>query len=222
MTGTVLVKSYEEPEFRVGQILRYAGSKDGDGQTLGLIDECLGLVSEKLVYKVCYRLLAVSQAEGLVNLGFAVSGSKDLAKNLDECGQAVVFAATVGLEIDRLIARFAHISPAKALILGAIGSERIESLCDLFNSDIKAMAKSEGKHTRPRFSPGYGDLPLAMQMDIFRVLDCSRKIGLSLNDSILMTPSKSVTAIIGISCKSRKTKHKDCASCSKLDCAYRS
>ena len=60
------------------------------------------------------------------------------------------------------------------------------------------LLKAEGVFLKPRFSPGYGDLPLSMQTDIFRVLDCPRKVGLTLNNSLLMSPSKSVTAIMGI------------------------
>ena len=222
MTGAVLVKSYDEPEFRIDQILRYAGCKDGHERTLRLVGDCIEQVRASLVYKVCYRPLAVSHLEGLVDLEFARSESDDLAKHLEGCDKAVLFAATVGLEIDRMIARFSHSSPAKALILGAIGSERIESLCDLFCADIKEQTKREGKYTRPRFSPGYGDLPLLMQRDIFKVLDCPRKIGLSLNESMLMSPSKSVTAFIGISGERKTKNNKNCSSCKKTDCAYRS
>ena len=95
--------------------------------------------------------------------------------------------------VDRLIAKYNRISPSKALIFQAIGAERAESLCDLFCDEMK-----EKYSTNPRYSPGYGDLPLDIQRDIFAVLDCPRKIGLTLNDSLLMSPSKSVTAIIGV------------------------
>lgn len=220
--GTVLVKTYGEPEFRLDQILRYAGCKDDNEQTAELVRQCINEVRESLVYKVCYRTVAVSQSDGLLDLEFSKSESKDLARNLHGCGEAVLFAATIGLQIDRLIARFGHISPSKALIMGAIGSERIESLCDAFNADIKSNAQLEGRFTRPRFSPGYGDMPLLMQREIFKVLDCSRKIGLTLNESAMMSPSKSVTAFIGISSEKKIKKHEDCNSCSKTDCEYRS
>ena len=83
-------------------------------------------------------------------------------------------------------------------MLQAIGAERIESLCNIFNTELATKMNSQDKKLAPRFSPGYGDLPLEIQSDIFRVLNCSTKIGLTLNKSLLMTPTKSVTAIIGI------------------------
>ena len=74
----------------------------------------------------------------------------------------------------------------------------------------------------PRFSPGYGDLPLSLQRDIFRVLDCPRKIGLTLNESLLMSPSKSVTAIVGLGHPRESSCSGGCNQCSKTDCIYRS
>ena len=56
----------------------------------------------------------------------------------------------------------------------------------------------DGKSLRTRVSPGYGDISLTMQKDIFAILDCERKIGITLNEDLLMSPSKSVTAIAGI------------------------
>ena len=131
-------------------------------------------------------------------MGFATVESAALRKNLQGCERAVVFAATVGLELDRMIAKAARLSPAKALLLQAIGAERIEALCDRFCQELSEELAPMGQTLRPRFSPGYGDLPLTFQEEIFRVLDCPRKIGLSLNESLLMSPTKSVTALVGI------------------------
>ena len=79
------------------------------------------------------------------------------------------------------------------MIFQGIGAERIEALCDAFENMIKT-----DKKIVPRVSAGYGDIPLEMQRDIFAALDCPRKIGLTLNESLLMSPTKSVTAIIGV------------------------
>ena len=98
--------------------------------------------------------------------------------------------------LDRLIARYSSLSPVRALCLQAIGAERIESLCDTFQTEL-CYATFHGR-IHARFSPGYGDLPLDFQREIFRTLDCPRRIGLSLSESLLMSPSKSVTALIGI------------------------
>lgn len=147
---------------------------------------------------------AGSQSGASLDLGFTVTHSRDLQKNLKGCCRIILFGATVGLELDRLIARYGRLSPSKALCFQAIGAERIESLCNAFNDEIDEIFREQGMYTRPRFSPGYGDLPINMQKDIFAALDCPRKIGLSLNVSLLMSPSKSVTAIIGISAQPKQ------------------
>jgi cobalamin-dependent methionine synthase I len=82
-------------------------------------------------------------------------------------------------------------------MMQALGSERVESLCDAFEGYLKERL-GEGIALRPRFSPGYGDLSLEFQREVFTLLDCPRSLGISLSESLLMTPEKSVTALIGI------------------------
>ena len=134
---------------------------------------------------------------------------------------AVLFGATVGLELDRLIARHSRLQPVKALTFQAIGAERVEALCDAFCADIRRQVQEQGCCTKMRFSPGYGDVPLTLQRDIFRVLDCARQIGLTLNGSLLMTPSKSVTAIVGIGGGQQQPDKEKCSACAKGDCTFR-
>lgn len=176
----IYIKSYAAPPVDRREILRYAGVRGDMPEIEVLLDECIAEIADKLTYKVCYSEFPADY--------FDYVGSASLRKHLDGCDRIILFAATVGIEIDRLIARYASISPTKSLLFQAIGAERIEALCDLFNSEFGGS----------RFSPGYGDLPIELQKDIFAALDCPRKIGLSLNESMLMSPSKSVTAIIGV------------------------
>ena len=177
------------------EILRYAGVRGtADEKTEELLEECLSLVDGKFKYALCYKRFGVTPTENGFDLGFATVNSELVKKRLEGCSEIVLFAATVGMETDRLISRYSSVSPARAHMIQSIGAERIEALCDTFESILKA----DGIDLCPRFSAGYGDLPLELQRDIFKALDCSKNIGLTLNDSLLMSPTKSVTAIIGI------------------------
>lgn len=218
--STVFVKSYTEPQFNIKEIFRYMGCGTEGEEFLPLVNECIDECRDKLTYKVCWCEVAVNHTQNGIDFGFMQTDSKDLKKNLADCTSVVIFGATIGIEIDRLIAKYGRLAPSKALIFQAIGAERIESLCDIFNKEIKSVKQNHFTH--PRFSPGYGDLPLDCQKDIFGVLDCAKKIGLSLNDSMLMSPSKSVTAFIGISEKCGNFEEKACNNCNKKDCRYRS
>ena len=191
----VFTKTYTDFPFCEKEILRYAKSDISDSETLSLVRECISEARGILKYKVCYRELSVEVRGAVCDFeSFSVS-SRDLSKNLEDCKKVIIFAATVGIEFDRLIAKYSRLSPAKALIFQAIGAERTEALCDAFSKEI---TREYNLPAKPRFSPGYGDLPLEIQKNLFALLDCERKIGLTLTDSLLMSPSKSVTAFIGI------------------------
>lgn len=180
------------------EIVRYSGARECTPELEQLISLCAKEMNGRLRYSLCYSEFSVSAKGDTLDLGFAKVTSKDLAKNLSGCKKIIVFAATVGIDVDRLISRYSHTSPSRALVYQAIGAERIEALCDTFCKEIALSLESEGATTRPRFSPGYGDLPLSLQRQIFSTLDCHTRIGLALGENLLMSPSKSVTAIIGI------------------------
>ena len=217
MIYPVYVKNYPAPDFNRKEILRYAGVKGDIFEMNALIDECIKELDGKLNYKVCYSEYPLKIGGDSIDLTFTAVTSNDLAKNLKNCNRFILFAATVGIGIDRLIAKYTALSPTKALIFQAIGAERIESLCDVFNREIKEKYKT----VKPRFSAGYGDLPIEIQADIFTALSCLKNIGVTLNESLLMSPSKSVTAIIGIASDSNCIDKNSCAACRKTDCEFR-
>lgn len=194
----VFQKFYSEPPIDKKEVLRYAGCRGDVPENIdALLDDCMKECKNSLSYRICYTECPVIFLDGKIDFGFAKVESANLLKNLDGCSSAVIFAATVGLNMDRLISKYSKVSPSRSLVFQALGAERVEALCDLFNEEIKKEALENGFLTCPRFSPGYGDLPLAFQRDIFRILDCERKIGVTLGENLLMSPSKSVTAIIG-------------------------
>lgn len=194
MYGQIYVKSFPEPELDRREILRYAGVRgESTPEIDALAESCIDELGGKLSYKVCYRELSTDLCD-LPELAKICKSSRSLQKNLEGCHRMIIFGATVGLLPDRLTAKYSAISPARAAMLQAVGAERIEALCDAFCEDIR----KSGVKTKPRFSAGYGDLPLSAQKHIFALLDCERKIGLTLNESLLMSPTKSVTAIVGI------------------------
>ncbi len=192
------LKTYTEPPIDLNEVLRYSGMKENSDEVSQMLSECIEMARPKLTYKVCYDIFPISVHDDTVSFPFAEVESHKLSTHLSGCESTVVFSATVGLEIDRLIAKNTRLSPTRALLFQAFGAERIESLCNLFCNDLKTAFREENKLTLSRFSPGYGDLPLDFQRHIFRILDSPRKIGLSLNESLLMSPSKSVTAIVGV------------------------
>lgn len=246
MPQLIFTDTYEVPPLNKTEILRYMRCAKSTAEIDELISECLDEMLPQLVYKVCRCEFDIAFCENtsayspcsqnLLDLGFTVTDSAKLMRHLSGCTKLILFAATIGLAPDRLITRYGKLSPTKALCFQAIGAERIESLCDAFCDKIALNYASKGFATKPRYSPGYGDFPISMQREVFKALDCPRRIGVSLNDSLLMSPSKSVTALIGLEplsadcCSASSncdfqsignTHTHNCNSCDKSDCLFR-
>lgn len=183
------------PPLNRDEVRRYARIMGEDAVTEALLDECIAEAAHVLSYKVCFSELSVQRAGEELTVGTIRTASSLLQKALFGCERALLFAATIGTPFDRLITRYSRLSPVKALLLQALGAERVEALCDVFMSQYE---RDHACSLMRRVSPGYGDFPLGLQREIFSLLDCPRKLGLTLNDSLLMSPSKSVTAITGI------------------------
>ncbi|MBE6529199.1 MAG: hypothetical protein E7680_01180 [Ruminococcaceae bacterium] len=170
-------------------ILRYAHGNGANGID-ALLEDAIREGIPALKPKLCYSILPVELKGNDVFFDALSVRSRGLATFLSGCNRAVLFAATVGTDADRLISRAGAISPVRALLLDAFFTERIEAICDRFTAQFSESNR--------RFSPGYDDLPLSFQKNMFSLLDCPRKIGLTLSESLLMIPTKSVTAIIGL------------------------
>lgn len=177
--------------------LGYGGVSDISGVE-AVYDQCERMLLPVLSPRACYALFPLRFDEEpngtILDLGFARTTSRSLALNLAGCDRIALFAATVGPGVDRLIVKYNKLSPARAVILQAMGAAAVESFCDEVNRQIT----NEYGATRPRFSCGYGDLPLTLQRNIFEALSVTKHLGITLTEGDLMMPSKSVTAIVGI------------------------
>lgn len=212
---------------RQDQVWRYLGYKGGtrpDAQVQEKIAACEEKLREAADPRHLLMRLPVRQGENhfpCLLIADMQIASKDLRKNLQGCGEVYLLAATLGPGPDLLIRRASAQRMSDAVIYQALCAEMIESCCDQICARLRRQAAEEGLYLKPRFSPGYGDLPLDLQKDLLRILDAPKKIGLTLTDSLLMMPSKSVTALIGLTKEMQPDHEKDCAVCPKTDCAFR-
>lgn len=191
------IERFGTGSINVDNVLRYMGMRP-EAAERALLDEisrAKRIFASQVDGIVCYEVFDIdSLTEGEVVMGGFHFKSPALAKHLEGCSKVIMMAATLGAEADRLRMRAAAGSPLLELINDALGTEGIEGVCDLF-CNIKEQSFGE---LTPRFSPGYGDLSLDYQKDILDILDANRRIGVSLLDSLLMTPTKSVTAFVGV------------------------
>lgn len=182
------------------------------------IGNCMDKIMKACSPGLVWRRLPVK--DGCIE-GFPMEG-KDIFELLSPCSEAVVMAATLGADVEHLLMKYEITNMADALIMDACASTAIENLCDNFESDLRNSLKDESLYLTDRFSPGYGDLPLAMQRNLCELLDASRRIGLTVSDMNLMIPRKSVTAIMGISDKEVTLRKRGCEACSMfMTCTIR-
>ncbi len=206
------------------EIYRYLGYRGivPDEVVRARVEECLERVLSVSEQRFAARRLDVAfPEEGVCDFGEMRVCSRDLARNLTGCVQAYLMAATIGIGVDRLIARANVSDVTAAAIYQAAGAAVVEAWSDEVNGKLLAEAREDGLFGRPRFSPGYGDFSLEHQRDFSRILGMPR-IGISLSESLLMTPSKSVTAVIGLSETDHHCQVTGCEACDLGgDCAFR-
>ena len=109
-------------------------------------------------------------------------------------GDRFLLCGTIGGAFERWHRRLSAVSAADALIAQSIGTAAVEKTMDALEAEIKA-ALAGGETLQPRRSPGYGNMPLAMNREIIERLDAAKRIGVSFTDSMTLLPSKSVTAV---------------------------
>jgi cobalamin-dependent methionine synthase I len=148
-----------------------------------------------------FRLLRVRSKEDdsitFRNSAFVIR-SRQVARMLMDSEWVAIFMVTIGSVLEEEVKRrFDQQEMAGAVILDAIGSETTDTVADRMHRVVlKEMAEEKGFSVTPRFSPGYGDWPVTVQGEVLDVCG-GHKVGISVNESYLMIPRKSVSAVLG-------------------------
>ncbi len=179
------------------EVLRYlrTSSKTGDEKILALVERACADIERTAAPKTLYRIYECRAENGVSSIGGVEFKSLRLAENLSTCKRAVVFGATLGYAVDRLINAAAATDVALAMAYQAAAAAKIEEVCDELEEEIKTQY---GVSLRRRYSPGYFDLGIEEQKKLFSLLELTKRTGITLTETLEMVPTKSVTAFIGI------------------------
>lgn len=188
------------PVLDSSEVLRYMGVRTKITPELETLSvKGIKKVQEAAICRGCYIRVPIEiPDDSHILIVHELLESHHLARHLRGCREAFLMAATVGVQIDRLIKATAAFSPAESLAIDASGSAAVEWVCDELNTHLAHLAADEGKTLCTRFSPGYGDFPLTYQSRMSELLNMPANLGITLSDTLMMFPTKSVTAIIGI------------------------
>ena len=206
------------------EALRYMGCKKGmaDNNTINILKECEQSVISSSIPRYCYKVFDINETEtGIEVLGTnLVLNGEDIKKHLNNCFGVVIMCATLSGKIDTLIRKAQLEDMSKAIAINSLASVAIEQVCNQVEEEIHTSLPYCYKTWR--YSPGYGDLPITLQKDILNILDAPRKIGLCTDNNMMLTPIKSVTAIIGLSHSPISPSKRGCLCCNlKNTCQFR-
>ncbi len=201
------------------EALRYLGLKPENmtEQLEADINRTTRMLQEKADFRYTYRLFPIEVRENRVEVvgsNLTLPG-KDIANLLQHSKECVILAATLGMEVDKLLLITQKTSISDAVIMDALAGAMIEDECN------KLQDKLEKTHTLThRYSPGYGDLPVQIQAGVLNVLNARQSIGLFCTSNSILLPRKSITAVMGIT--GIKSDMDMCKSCLLYEeCNYR-
>ena len=200
------------------QAARYFGARGTpDESTMALLEKCavplLAVATPRAVW-------LEADVDALAEAGILRGG--DVMKHLEGCPQALLLAVTLGPAVDAQI-RCAGVGDIAAGVASdALGSALAEQAAEAAEAELRQWAAKEGKYLTGRFSPGYGDWPIGVQPLVAAALDTARRAGLCVTENDLMTPRKSVTALLGLSDHPVKGRLAGCGHCVlNTRCEYR-
>ena len=207
------------------EFLRYLGWKgqQTDLTLLQKMDRAAQLVLDVASPRSVVRKFALTTNAELAGTGFFLEGN-DIRARLRGCDEVYLLAATLGQSVERELEKLQSLSAEAALLFDTAASCAAESYCDDVCLDLQ---NSSPVLLSERFSCGYGDFPLTAQKDICKLLRTDSRIGLCCDESFLLTPRKSVTAVIGITSVPYFPKtqpapcRNKCAACKNAGCAFR-
>ena len=124
--------------------------------------------------------------------------SRSLAKFLKESNEVLLMGITGGKTIMDTVEECQKDDMTRAVVIDAAAGEIVDDGLDYIMSLYRRNLLRESKNLlSKRFSPGYGDLGLEIQKTIYNILELY-KLEITLTDSFMMIPQKSVIAVTGI------------------------
>ena len=224
------VESYDIRSVERSEVLRYLGysgqplTPELDARIDGVVARCLGVARPRGTHRTFEVAGRRVEADGtpvtdLAGTALALRGHS-MEEHMAGAVAVGVMAVTVGMPLERELQRLALVDPLEQLIFDAAATTVVERAADACEASIVAEAAARGLYTNFRFSPGYGDMPMDTQPVLLATLDAQRRLGISLSPTYYMTPTKSVTAVVGLFAEPQPSSHRSCASCACADFCY--
>ncbi len=225
----MIVENFDR-SFDTPKVIRLLGGRKGNGtssSTLRRIRSMSGDLDTLVQPRLSYRRIGLAEIcrGGIVLEDGTRFKSVKLAKTLARAREVCCFVATVGPAIDMAVKKqMRQRRFADAYVLDAIGSMSAENVVEQFYQRTADRLAARNQALTLRFSPGYCDWPLDEQRPLFALFDDRADLDVTLSDSCLMSPRKSVSGLFGIlpaGAAGSGPAFNPCAMCCKHDCIAR-
>ena len=209
------------------EVLRYLEYKgqDIDNNLVEIIEECRNIAKDRINPRYTFRVYSIKQKyKGIIELEGTnlILESNDLYEILKDCNECILMAATLGINIEKDIKKYSCTELTKEIIIDSCATTAIEEVCDRVQNEIENNILKNGQYLTFRYSPGYGDLSIEKNTEILTILNGQKEIGLTITNSGIMIPRKSVIAIIGITDKKVEQDKTSCSTCkNKSKCKFK-
>ncbi len=189
-----------------------------------LVNNVIALLPEKCKIQAGYSVIDVRRIEGR-NDGFEIGGKfvqtqGIIASQFKKADRVAIFVCTIGDEMENWSKQLASEGDVPySYVVNTVASEAVEQAADVLHDALGEQMKLQNLNITNRYSPGYCNWSVAEQHILFSFLP-ENFCGITLTDSALMLPIKSVSGIIGIGRQVKKMNY-ICDTCGVKDCTYR-
>lgn len=204
------------------EVLRYLGYRrqEADDAVAELADTCLEELKRCTAAKYISRTFSMDIRGACVSFGGVAVHSDMLANHLEGCREVIAFAGTLGAPVDRLIHRYSQTTMSRAVVMQAAATAMLEAYCDEWMGELGREARERGLYLREQFGPGYGDFSIAHQAVCWRFWTAAAHRA-DMTDSYMLTPTKSLTCLLGLTADAGSCHMVKCAACDNVGCAFR-
>lgn len=222
----VIYPDIEKSDVRVNpediiRLLGEEGSADAYSQSLvnQSIDKCMKIMSPSAAY-VLTEALETESPEEIAIEGIRFDAGKIIHRMLKHSDTYAFFLVTVGTEPE-MLARdlLAKGDFLEGYIIDLVASALVDSVADQVHKALEELSSIKGMKVSNRYSPGYCSWDVAEQQKLFSLFP-ENNCGISLSDSSLMNPVKSISGIVGLGHQVKFNEY-TCEICPMKTCQFR-
>jgi len=185
-----------------------------------IIQELLPLRDIRAEYRIIKEISFIQKEKSLQVAGVTFNIKPIIYRQIKDAEEVALFICTAGRAVGEMSRNSMKEGDLlRGYVYDVIGSEVVEHAADMMQEELKGESQARGRKITNRFSPGYCGWDVAEQHKLFSFFK-DNFCGITLTESALMNPVKSVSGLIGIGEHVRYSQYQ-CHLCDDKNCIYR-